>query len=331
MSSHAEVRTRTRRAEERPMAMPPDRSVAQVRLDANGNLADPPETNQSASEFVSLGYVGRRVTPVLDQLNVLARQEPHILNRVKRDVDEALWGWGLGHLPPGAIAVLEFVRGRTFRYGKYAERIPEAAFLDGVANGETGEVITSGLDLSLPTLRKHLRVLRDAMFIERWEIYRPGRPNYAYSVAPGELLFERIVDLGGTLPELSMPRNLFLCNELLIYIGPNHWLSNRRLERGSAVRFKGSDRHWHVVRCVNREGHDIGGPRSFHIVPRQHLRRMTPDEKAKAFRSRLCGDLELVDEVDFAQRHIGPDDSDLESYRLPLPGVPEELPAIPMA
>ena len=329
MSSHAEVRTRTRRAEDRPMAMPPDRSVAQVRLDANGNLADPPETNQSASEFVSLGYVGRRVTPLLDQLNVLARQETHILNRVKRDVDQALWGCGLGDLPPAAISVLEFVRGRTYRYGKHAERIPEAAFLDGIANCESGEAIMPGLNMTRPTLRKHLRALEAATFIERWEIDRLGRPTYAYTVAPGEHLFYRIADLGGTLPELSNGPHRFRPNELLIYTGPDYFVQGR-LVRGSVVRFKFYEPHRHVVRCVNREGHDIRGPHAFHIVPRVHLRRMTPDDKAVAFQGRPCGDLELVDEVDFAQRFLGPDDEDLERYRLPLPGAPGEMPAIPM-
>ena len=63
---------------------------------------------------------------------------------------------------------------------------------------------------------------------------------------------------------------------------------------------------------------------------RETLLQLLRARTAVAFRSKLCGDLELVDEVDFAGRFLGPDDEDLESYRLPLPGAPDEMPAIPI-
>ena len=291
---------------------------ASVELDLHGNLDE--RYRRTPLPCEEQGYVGRRLNPVLDELNVLARRESHVFNKLAKNLREAIWARGLRELDAGAVVVLVFIIGRTHRYGKYAEWVPTSAFLEGV-RGQSGEDHTLGLDMSENTLRKHLRALMDAHWIERWDLQRGGRLTYAFvPKSPGMMLFDQITQRCGTLPvnwDLPVP----MSDELLVYTGPDH-AENQYvgIDRGTVFRFKSSDGALHAVMAVDRDGNDIARRAGLFMILRRQLRRMRPDESHQAFGGRLYGEFEIIDNLAEFMRDAGIR-SDVERHRLLSPDV----------
>ena len=142
-------------------------------------------------------YVGRPLSPDLDEWNRLAREDTEMMYQVRRQTEERLWTEGLGVLRPGEVAVLTFIMGRTFRYRKYVERIPERTFVEGIVSQRTGEVVAAGLRMDRGTLRRHLASLVEQEWVQRWDVERGSRVLPCYMPLSEARLLEALVKAGG--------------------------------------------------------------------------------------------------------------------------------------
>ena len=272
------------------------------------HCSEPSDGEPSRDEEATPNFVGRPVTPLLDAYNVLAQRERHVFNEIKSRIEKQVWLQGLSVMEPAAVAIYWFILGRTLRYMKYSERIPEAHFLNGVTNRETGEVYACGLSMSRNPLRRHLETLDRVGWIERVEISRSGRSTYAYLPIKLQDLDYHIVDIGGTLPTAAAGGSLYL-HEITTYVGPTAEHRSRRFDRlrtGAPVRIKASfdidGTTGLAVRQVDREGNDVSKNDAMHFVLVDCVRRMTADERQKSFKKRLCGGFLILDDEEDARR-----------------------------
>lgn len=87
----------------------------------------------------------------------------------------------IGVLPAQQITILLFLWNRTLNFSKQGQQVFQYQFHKGVVNKDTEQRICAGLNMSDPTLRKHLNELCDANLID---IYRCVSANHGNESVP---------------------------------------------------------------------------------------------------------------------------------------------------
>ena len=246
-------------------------------------------------------FVGRPLSPDLDDWNLLARHDTEMLYEIKRGVEERLWTFGLALLRPGEVAVLSFIMGRTFRFRKYVERIPERTFDQGVVNQRTGEVVTAGLRMDRGTIRRHLAGLVERRWVQRWDVRTGARALPCYMPLTEEDLLETLIKSGGCVPHVRVPteeRDIFRPGEIVAFEGEDSW--GRPGSQGpqtlNYVRHKvGSVASHMVVRRIERNGDDLPGRENLFVVRSADCRAITPRERREHLWIQPVRGVELVD------------------------------------
>lgn len=93
----------------------------------------------------------------------------------------ALTSHWIGALPAQQITILLFLWNRTLNFSKQGQQVFTYQFHEGVVNKSTEERICAGLNMSEPTLRKHLNELCEANLVE---IYRCVSTNHGGENVP---------------------------------------------------------------------------------------------------------------------------------------------------
>lgn len=161
--------------------------------------------------------MGLNLTPELNELNNLAKDHKEEFYRVRRSYLAWLWRVAVRELKPPAFMLISAIAGRTLGWGKYAEIIPYAHFIQGVRDDSNclkelrGEFAPVFAGISLrkeETISKYVRQLIQAGYIEQFKLRRGSGFVNAYLPMPRRALAFHLI----AVEALYLPRR---CLELL--------------------------------------------------------------------------------------------------------------------
>lgn len=241
---------------------------------------------------VKKDFVGVPLAPVLDAWNVLARDDKEVFSVIRRGIEDRVRNEGLKKLKPEEFTILAFIIYRTFPFNKYAERISERTFINGVVNRRNGERVVAGLHMHRQTLRKHLASLVEHGWVQRWEVEHGNEVFHCYMPLTELNLIYWTIVTGGCLPHVPIQLNdgkvahpVFCFEEIVLFEGGDCWPvgDQGELNAGELVRYK-AGLTWDtlIVRRLDEHGHDREGAENLIVVRGTDCRTITPQERRES-------------------------------------------------